>query len=235
MNRPGVASGMRLLLVEDAAHLADATARGLRAHGHAVDVARTLAEGRAKVALESYDAVLLDLGLPDGDGTELLRAIRARTDAVAVILLTARDAVSDRVQGLDLGADDYLVKPFALEELLARLRAVQRRAAEWRPDTIVVDTLQLDPARRLAWRDGVALELTTTEFALLEFLARAAGDVCSRARISAKVWDEHYDPASNVIDVYIARLRRKVDRPGAVPLLHTVRGAGYVLDPAGPR
>ncbi len=220
---------MRILLVEDEAHLAGATARGLRAHGHAVDVAGTLSAARGKLALEPYDAVLLDLGLPDGEGTTLLDELRSSSDATAVLVLTARDAVSDRVHGLDHGADDYLVKPFALEELLARLRALHRRAIEWHPDLLQVDTLVLDPARLEARRDARLLELTTTEFALLEFLMRHAGEVCGRARISAKVWDEHYDPASNVIDVYIARLRRKVDGPADRPLLQTVRGAGYRL------
>lgn len=222
---------MRLLLVEDAERLADATARGLRSHGHAVDIAPTLVAARRQVRLESYDAVLLDLGLPDGDGTTLLAELRDKGSAMPVIVLTARDGVKDRVTGLDLGADDYLVKPFALEELEARLRAIARRTPEWRPDTIEVDTLRVDPATRRAWRDGHELSLTTTEFALLEFLARHAGEVLGRQRISEKVWDAHYDPASNIIDVYIARLRRKLDADGARPLLHTIRGAGYSLDP----
>ncbi|MCA9761644.1 MAG: response regulator transcription factor [Gemmatimonadetes bacterium] len=222
---------MRLLLVEDAPQLAEATARGLRGHGHAVDIAGTLAEARRQVRLEPYDALLLDLGLPDGNGVTLLDELRRTGATTPVIVLTARDGVDDRVSGLDHGADDYLVKPFALAELEARLRALARRMPAWRPDEVVVDTLRLDPAARRAWRGDRALELTTTEFALLEFLARHAGEVLGRQRISEKVWDANYDPASNIIDVYVARLRRKVDGAGEVPLLHTVRGAGYVLDP----
>lgn len=222
---------MRLLLVEDAPQLAEATARGLRGHGHAVDVAGTLADARRLVRLEPYDTVLLDLGLPDGSGVSLLDELRRAGTTTPVIVLTARDGVEDRVAGLDHGADDYLVKPFALAELEARLRAIARRMPEWRPDVLVVDTLRLDPAARRAWRGPRELELTTTEFALLEFLARHAGDVLGRQRISEKVWDATYDPASNIIDVYIARLRRKVDGADELPLLHTVRGAGYVLDP----
>lgn len=226
---------MRLLLVEDAAQLADATARGLKAHSHAVDVAATLADARRLVRLEPYDAILLDLGLPDGDGLVLLDELRRRERPIPVIVLTARDSVTDRVAGLDHGADDYLVKPFALAELEARLRAIARRTPTWRPDEIRVDTLRLDPASRRAWRAEREVPLTTTEFALLAFLAQHPGDVLGRQRISEKVWDANYDPASNIIDVYVARLRRKIDGPGDVPLLHTVRGAGYVLDPEGPR
>lgn len=226
---------MRLLIVEDAAQLADATARGLNVHGHAVDVAATLADARRLVRLEPYDAILLDLGLPDGDGLTLLDELRRREHPIPVIVLTARDRVADRVAGLNHGADDYLVKPFALAELEARLRAIARRAPTWRPDELVVDTLRLDPASRRAWRAERELTLTTTEFALLAFLAQRVGDVLGRQRISEKVWDANYDPASNIIDVYLARLRRKVDGPGDLPLLHTVRGAGYLLDPAGPR
>jgi DNA-binding response OmpR family regulator len=139
--------------------------------------------------------------------------------------------VHDRVAGLDAGADDYVVKPFALEEVLARLRALERRAPDFRATVITVADLQVDPSTRSAIRAGTPIPLTTTEYALLEFLARHAGSVLGRAEISAHVWDENYDPFSNVIDVYVARLRRKVDLPGLVPLLHTVRGAGYALDP----
>jgi len=223
---------MRLLLVEDAERLADATARGLRSHGHAVDLAHTLAAARRQIRLESYDVLLLDLGLPDGDGTTLLAELRDEGATTPVIVLTARDGIEDRVAGLDLGADDYLVKPFALAELEARLRAIARRTPEWRPDPIEIDTLRIDPATRRAWRDEQELSLTTTEFALLEFLARHVGEVLGRQRISEKVWDAHYDPTSNIIDVYIARLRRKLDTDAARPLLHTIRGAGYSLDPA---
>jgi two-component system copper resistance phosphate regulon response regulator CusR len=223
---------MRILVVEDETALAESLAKGLRQAAHAVDLAPTLAEARTKLALEGYDALVLDLGLPDGSGLQLAREIRGRGDRLPILVLTARDGVSDRVAGLDAGADDYVVKPFALEEVLARLRALERRAPELRPAVISVGDLQVDPATRSASRAGVAIPLTTTEYALLEYLARHAGSVLGRADISAHVWDENYDPFSNVIDVYVARLRRKVDRAGLQPLLHTVRGAGYTLDPA---
>jgi two-component system copper resistance phosphate regulon response regulator CusR len=223
---------MRILVVEDEAALAGSLAKGLRQAAHAVDLAPTLAEARTKLALESYDALVLDLGLPDGSGLQLAREIRGRGDRLPILVLTARDGVSDRVSGLDAGADDYVVKPFALEEVLARLRALERRAPELRPAVLSVGDLQVDPATRSAARAGAAIPLTTTEYALLEYLARHAGSVLGRADISAHVWDENYDPFSNVIDVYVARLRRKLDRPGLRPMLHTVRGAGYTLDPA---
>jgi two-component system copper resistance phosphate regulon response regulator CusR len=222
---------MRILVVEDETALSESLAKGLRQAAHAVDVAPTLAQARTKLALESYDALVLDLGLPDGSGLLLAREIRGRGERMPILVLTARDGVHDRVAGLDAGADDYVVKPFALEEVLARLRALERRAPEFRPTLITVADLRVDPATRSAERAGTAITLTTTEYALLEFLARHAGSVLGRAAISAHVWDENYDPFSNVIDVYVARLRRKVDRPGLVPLLHTVRGAGYTLDP----
>ena len=221
---------MRILVVEDESALAASLAKGLRQAAHAVDLATTLAEARARMAMERYDGVLLDLGLPDGSGLALAREIRGRGDRVPILVLTARDSVSDRVAGLDAGADDYVVKPFALEEVLARLRALERRAPEFRASVITVADLEVDPSTRSAVRAGMPIPLTTTEYALLEFLARHAGSVLGRAQISAHVWDENYDPFSNVIDVYVARLRKKVDRPGLVPLLHTVRGAGYTLD-----
>ena len=223
---------MRILVVEDESALAASLAKGLRQAAHAVDLAPTLAEARARIAMERYDGVVLDLGLPDGSGLVLAREIRGRGDRVPILILTARDSVRDRVAGLDAGADDYVVKPFALEEVLARLRALERRAPELRASIITVADLQVDPSTRSAMRAGASIPLTTTEYALLEFLARHAGSVCGRAEISAHVWDENYDPLSNVIDVYVARLRRKIDQPGLVPLLHTVRGAGYVLDAA---
>ncbi|MFL5521556.1 MAG: response regulator transcription factor [Gemmatimonadales bacterium] len=223
---------MRILVVEDESALAASLAKGLRQAAHAVDLAPTLAEARVRMAMERYDGVLLDLGLPDGSGLALAREIRSRGDRVPILVLTARDSVRDRVAGLDAGADDYVVKPFALEEVLARLRALERRAPDFRATVITVADLQVDPSTRSAIRAGTPIPLTTTEYALLEFLARHAGSVLGRAEISAHVWDENYDPFSNVIDVYVARLRKKVDLPGLVPLLHTVRGAGYALDPA---
>jgi len=223
---------MRILVVEDESALAASLAKGLRQAAHAVDLAPTLAEARVRMAMEQYDGVLLDLGLPDGSGLALAREIRSRGDRVPILVLTARDSVRDRVAGLDAGADDYVVKPFALEEVLARLRALERRAPDFRATVITVADLHVDPSTRSAIRAGTPIPLTTTEYALLEFLARHAGSVLGRAEISAHVWDENYDPFSNVIDVYVARLRKKVDLPGLVPLLHTVRGAGYALDPA---
>lgn len=223
---------MRILLVEDEPALAASLARGLRGGAHAVDVAGRLHEARTLLAREHYDALVLDVNLPDGSGFDLAQALRDEANPLPILILTARDSVADRVHGLDLGADDYLVKPFALDELLARLRAVTRRAPERRPDRITVADLVLEPASQRATRAGEPIPLTTTEYALLHYLAAHAGQVCPRAAISASVWDEHYDPLSNVIDVYVARLRKKIDRPGLVPLLHTVRGAGYSLDPS---
>ncbi len=219
---------MRLLVVEDEPQLLDSLLRGLRSAGHAVDGASTIGLAADKLGRDPYDGVVLDLNLPDGSGLDLARRLRDGGAQLVILALTAYDSIADRVAGLDAGADDYLVKPFALDELLARLRALERRQASIRPSTFVVDDLIIDPAARTATRGGQPIELTTTEFSLLEFLAKNAGQVVGRATISAHVWDENYDPLSNIIDVYIARLRRKLDTGGA-PLLHTIRGAGYVL------
>jgi two-component system, OmpR family, copper resistance phosphate regulon response regulator CusR len=223
---------LRVLLVEDEARLADSIARGLRQASHAVDVADRLSTARTKLEMDRYDAVILDVNLPDGSGFGLAAELRKRAVPVPILMLTARDSVEDRVAGLDSGADDYLVKPFSFEELLARLRALHRRQPESRPTLIEVGDLALDPASRTVTRGGTAIELTTTEYSLLEYLARHVGQVCGRAAISAAVWDENYDPFSNIIDVYVSRLRRKIDQPGMTPMIHTVRGAGYALDPA---
>ncbi len=223
---------LRVLLVEDEARLADSMARGLRQASHAVDVTDRLSTARMKLELERYDAVILDVNLPDGSGFGLAAELRKRAVPVPILMLTARDSVEDRVAGLDSGADDYLVKPFAFDELLARLRALQRRHPESRPTVVEVADLAVDPATRVVTRGGIPVELTTTEYSLIEYLARHVGQVCGRAAISAAVWDENYDPFSNIIDVYVSRLRRKIDQPGLTPLIHTVRGAGYTLDPA---
>lgn len=222
---------MRILLVEDDRRLREVLARGLRDAAHAVDEAASLAEARPRLGVENYDVVVLDVNLPDGSGFDLTRAVRAAGLPVPILLLTARDAVEDRVEGLDAGADDYLVKPFAHAELLARLRALGRRPTEALPAVLTVGDVSVDPAARTAVRGGRALDLTTTEYALLEYLVRHAGQVRGRAEISAAVWDENYDPVSNIIDVYVGRLRRKLDPDGSSPVIHTLRGAGYVLDP----
>jgi len=205
--------------------------RGLRDAAHAVDEAESLAQARPRIGIESYDALVLDVNLPDGTGFELTREVRAAGNPVPILMLTARDAVEDRIEGLDSGADDYLVKPFALAELLARLRALGRRPVRALPTVLTVGGLTVDPGARTATCHGRPLDLTTTEYALLEYLARYPGTVRSREQISAAVWDENYDPFSNIIDVYVGRLRRKLDPDGATPFIHTVRGAGYVLDP----
>ncbi|NOT07042.1 MAG: response regulator transcription factor [Gemmatimonadales bacterium] len=220
---------MRLLVVEDEPRLAASLAKSLRQAAHAVDVAGSLAEARAKLGAGSYEALVLDVMLPDGSGLTLARELRAARNLVSIVMLTARDAIEDRVSGLDHGADDYLVKPFALDELLARLRAVARRIPTLRPETIVVADLSIETGPRTAERGGQRIELTTTEYALLEYLARHSDQVCDRPQISTHVWNESYDPFSNVIDVYIARIRKKVDQSGRPPLLHTIRGAGYML------
>jgi two-component system copper resistance phosphate regulon response regulator CusR len=224
---------MRILLVEDDASLRDTVAAYLRAHGFAVDAVATGKMALVQVAVSPVDAVVLDLRLPDMDGLAVCRALHASAPAPRILMATARDAVQDRIAGLDEGADDYLVKPYALGELVARLRAMLRRPAEALPPTLVVQDLALDVTTRTASRGARAIALTTKEFAVLEVLMRHPGAVVTRERISRHAWDDNFDPASNVIDVYVARLRRKVDPDGEVPLLETVRGAGYRLGPAG--
>ena len=227
---------MRVLLVEDEPNAAHVLAKGLREQAYAVDVA---ADGDAAVFqadTADYDAVILDVMLPLKDGFAVCRTIRDSGCAVPILMVTARDAVEARIEGLDSGADDYLVKPFDFGELLARLRALIRRGRQpLLPQRLSVGPLTLDTrGRRVLVRDR-EVSLTAKEYALLEYLARRAGDVVGRADIAEHVWDEHYDPLSNVVDVYIQRLRRKIDRVGAASLIRTRRGEGYQLaaDPKG--
>lgn len=220
---------MRVLLVEDDDTLRDSATAYLRASGFAVDPADTGEMARALAAVSPYDAVVLDVRLPDDDGFVLCTALRQRVPAPRILMATARDGVEDRIAGLDLGADDYLVKPYALGELVARLRALLRRPDTAAPTVLRVADLMLDPATREAKRGVRVIALTTKEFAVLEVLMRRTGQVLTREYIGEHAWDDNFDPMSNVIDVYIARLRRKVDGEGEAPLLSTVRGAGYRL------
>jgi two-component system OmpR family response regulator len=220
---------MRVLVVEDEEKLARLLQRGLREEGHAVDVT-----GRGEDALwmaraAPYDAILLDVMLPGGDGFSVCRELRRQEVWTPILLLTARDAVDDRVVGLDAGADDYLVKPFAFSELLARLRALRRRTPVERPSVIEVGDLKLDPAERRAWRGAVELHLSTKEFALLEEFMRRRGQILSRAQLLDAAWDMGYERRSNLVDVYVRYLREKIDRPFGRHGLETVRGAGYRL------
>jgi two-component system, OmpR family, response regulator len=220
---------MKLLLVEDDGALVAAVARGLRAAGFAVDTAGTAAECLGLLRLNEYDVLVLDLGLPDVDGLTLLQRFRARELATPVLVLTARGEVTDRVAGLDAGADDYLQKPFAFPELLARLRALLRRGVPIAATILRVADLELDPAHFEVRRRGQVLSLTAKEFAILEYFMRHAGELVTRTMLLESCWDSSYDGLSNLVDVHISRLRRKVDLPGARPLLHTVRGAGFRL------
>lgn len=218
---------MRLLLVEDDARMADTAAKYLRNAGFAVDVAPDGATALRLAALNPYDATVLDLGLPDLDGLEVCRRLRASSHPMRIVMATARDAVEARIAGLDTGADDYIVKPYALGELVARLRAVLRRPAEALPTVLRVGDLTLDTATRSASRGSRGISLTAKEYAVLEVLMRHPGTVLTREQISQHAWDDNYDPLSNVIDVFIGRLRRKIDVPGEPPLMATMRGAGY--------
>jgi heavy metal response regulator len=219
---------VRILVAEDEARVRSFLRRGLVEAGMAVDQATDGEEALALALAEPYDAIVLDLGLPRRDGLEVLRELRARGRATPVLILTARDSVADRVQGLDGGADDYLAKPFAFAELLARLRALLRRGTP-QSSVIRVGDLVLDAAARTAERAGRRLELTAKEYALLEYLARHAGEVVTRTMIAEHVWNLDFDTFSNVIDVYVRYLRRKVDEPFETKLIHTRRGIGYVL------
>jgi two-component system OmpR family response regulator len=222
---------MRVLLVEDEVKLARAVRRGLQQEGYAVDIAATGDDGLHLATEVGYDAVVLDVMLPGLDGIEVCRRMRARGRWAPVLMLTARDGIAERVVGLDVGADDYLVKPFAFRELLARLRALVRRGGGERPAVLVVGDVRLDPAAHTVTRDGYPVELSAREFALLEFLMRHPGEVVSRSQILEHVWDFNYEGLSNVVDVYIGYLRRKLELPFGRPLLRTVRGVGYALEP----
>jgi len=220
---------MRILIVEDEQKMAALLHRGLHRHGYAADVAPDAATALGLAAATVYDAILLDLGLPDTDGVELCRRLRDGGSAVPVLMVTARDGVFDRVAGLDAGADDYLVKPFAFAELLARLRALQRRSGDVRPSVVEAAGLRLDPAARRVTRGGTEIGLTATEFALLEALMRRPGDVLERDTLLERAWDIAYDSRSNVVDVYVRRLRAKLDAPFGTDSIETVRGVGYRL------
>jgi two-component system, OmpR family, copper resistance phosphate regulon response regulator CusR len=221
---------MRILLVEDEPAAARFIAKGLREAHHAVDVARDGTAAAERVQQNDYDAVILDIMLPGKDGLTLCREMRAAGSDVPVLMLTARDAVEARVQGLDAGADDYLTKPFDFRALLARVRALTRRDRRpLAPERIEIRHIAIDlPAQRV-WSHGHELILTSREYALLEYLARRVGDVVSRSDIAEHVWDEHYDAFSNVVDVYVQRLRRKLDEPTGPSLIRTRRGQGYQL------
>jgi two-component system OmpR family response regulator len=223
---------MRILLVEDEVKMARALRRGLEQEGHAIDVSTDGNDGLSKALEYDYDAVVLDVMLPGRDGFSICRELRASGRWSPVLMLTARDAVDDRIRGLDAGADDYLVKPFAFGELLARLRALVRRGPTERPPMISVGDVELDPAAHTVTRSGRTVDLSAREFALLEFLMRHPGEVLSRSRILEQVWDYSYSGFSNVVDVYVAYLRRKLERPFGRPLIRTVRGVGYALDPS---
>lgn len=221
---------MRLLIVEDERKTASYLHKGLRESGFIVDVATQGEDGLHLALNGDYDLVILDVMLPERDGWSILAAMRRAGQATPVLFLTARDAVADRVKGLELGADDYLVKPFAFSELLARVRSVLRRGPGRQPETLRVADLEVDLIRHKAARGGQRLDLTPKEFALLALLARRKGEVLSRTLIAEQVWDMHFDSDTNVVDVAVRRLRRKVDDPFAVKLIHTVRGMGYVLE-----
>ena len=221
---------MKVLVIEDEKRAASYLEKGLRENGFSVEVAGTGEDGLHRAAEGEPDLVILDVLLPDRDGWSVLVELRRRGKKTPVLMLTARDGVEDRVRGLELGADDYLVKPFAFSELLARTRALLRRAPARAPDILRTADLEVDLARRRATRGGKRLDLTPTEFSLLSLLARRAGEVVSRTVIAEQVWDMNFESRSNVVDVHMRRLRTKLDEPFEKKLIRTVRGAGYVLD-----
>ena len=223
---------MRVLVVEDSPKTASLLKRGLEEEGYAVDVAASGKDAVWMAAEYPNDAIVLDVGLPDLDGFEVCRQIREGGTWSPILMLTALDAVHDRVRGLDVGADDYLTKPFAFTELTARLRALIRRGAAERPAVLVAGDLTLDPSTRVVRRGDVPIELTAKEFSLLEFFLRHPGEVLTRMRLIEHVWDFAYDGGSNVVDVYVKYLREKIDRPFGANSIRTVRGAGYRLDAA---
>jgi two-component system OmpR family response regulator len=223
---------MHILLVEDELKMARALRRGLEQEGHSVDSATDGDDALSRGVEFEYDAIVLDVMLPGRDGFSICRELRARDRWAPVLMLRARDAVEDRIRGLDAGADDYLVKPFAFGELLARLRALARRGVSERPAIITVGDVELDPAAHTVTREGRLVDLSVREFSLLEFLMRHAGEVVTRTRILEQVWDVNYDSFSNVVDVYVGYLRRKIELPFGRSFIRTVRGVGYVVEGA---
>lgn len=222
-------AAMRILLVEDDPGVRRFVVKGLREQAYAVDTVSSGEEALYQADINTYDLIILDVMIPAPDGFEVCRRIRKSGKRMPILMLTARDSVEDRVSGLDRGADDYLTKPFEFRELLARLRALLRRTTELHPPKVAVGDLLLDTAAQSATRAGHAIALTHKEYALLEYLVRNAGRVVSRADIAEHVWDETFDPFSNLIEVYVNRLRRKIDPDGRAELLQTRRGAGYIL------
>jgi DNA-binding response OmpR family regulator len=222
-------TGMRLLLVEDDSRIAHFVARGLKEQSYAVDVAGNGNDALYQIEINDYDVVILDVMIPGQDGFAVCRSIRSLGKHMPVLMLTARDAVDDRIRGLDSGADDYLTKPFEFGELLARLRALLRRPKDLLPSRIAVGDLELDTAAQTARRGNRSIPLTAKEYALLEFLARNADRVVGRSEIAEHVWNESFDPFSNLIEVYVNRLRRKLAEEDGLPLLQTRRGIGYML------
>ena len=220
---------MRVLVVEDEPRLAASLSAGLVGEGHAVDVAADGAEALWFADEHTYDVVVLDLMLPVMSGTEVCRRLRERGDWTPVLMLTARDGAADMVEGLDVGADDYVTKPFAFDVLLARLRSLARRRVTERPTVLAVGDLELDPASRQVRRGGTPIEVTTREFALLELLMRNAGLVLSKSQVLGALWGFDFDGDPNVVEVYVGRLRRKVDRPFGRSDIETLRGSGYRL------
>lgn len=224
---------MRVLLVEDEPDAARLLAKGLRERAYAVDIAAEGEQALYLASINDYDLIILDVMLPLKDGFAVCQELRASGASVPVLMLTARDDVRDRITGLDSGADDYLVKPFDFHELLARVRALLRRGQSLQPETIEVGDLKINTRGHAVERAGQSIALTAKEYALLEYLARRAGQVVSRTEIAEHVWDENFDPFSNLIEVYIQRLRRKVDEGREPKLIRTLRGEGYLLAAGG--
>jgi two-component system copper resistance phosphate regulon response regulator CusR len=221
---------MRILLVEDDPQIARIIRRGLTENSYAVDAVSTGEDALYRASVGNHDAIILDVMIPPPDGFEVSRRLRREGVKVPILMLTARDAVADRVAGLDSGADDYLVKPFQFDELLARLRALLRRGGPTQESVIRAGALELDTRSHRVRLDGKPIVLTTKEYALLEYLARNEGRIVGRAEIADHVWNEEFDPFSNLIEVYVNRLRRNIERVSEGKYIHTVRGAGYMLE-----
>jgi DNA-binding response OmpR family regulator len=222
---------MRVLLIEDDRKAAKLVAKGLQEEGFVVDVALTGEEGEEQATVNEYDVIVLDWLLPGKDGIAVCRALRGRDVSTPILMLTARDSLADRVSGLSTGADDYLTKPFGFAELVARLRALLRRSRLVRSPVLRVADLTLEPATRRVTRAGISLALTSKEYAILEVLMRSPGEIVSRTRLVEHVWDEASEVIDNLVDAHVSHLRKKIDRGGSVPLIHTVRGFGYRLGP----